>query len=207
MKSILRLLPVALLLAATSSASAAIVYGGLVNIPIPYTFDGIYLNVITGATTTSEPGDFYSSPSSAWIGMDFAGVDVVNGDGLSPLIVAPDQVVNLVYNTPVDSSGTFAAGPSASTSHLGPAPGQFQPSVSGFIGFRMNPSGGGDQYGWLHVSLNDDLSGGTIHSYAYESTIGMPIGAGVPEPAVVTSLLAVVGLGMCRRAGRGVYGV
>lgn len=201
MKSNLRLLPALLLAAASSSSSAAIVYSGAVNILIPYTFSGLYLNVLTGATSTSEPGDFYGSPAAAWINMDFAGVDVVNGDGLFPMILAPDQVVNLPYNTPVDASGTFAAGPSASTTHLGGAPGQFQPSVPGFIGFRMNPSGGGEQYGWLHVSLNDDLTGGTIHSYAYESTVGAPIGAGVPEPgATATILLAAGGLLLRRRA-------
>jgi len=197
MKSILCLLPVVVLSA--SSASAAIIYSGAVNIPIPYTFSGVYLNVLTGAATTSQPGDFYGSSAAAWINIDFAGVDVVNGDGLFPLIQAPDQVVNLAYNAPVDSSGTFAAGPSASTTHLGTGPGQFQASVPGFIGFRMNPSGSGDQYGWLQVSLNDDPSGGVIHSYAYESDIGVPIGAGVPEPGTAANILVAAASLILRR--------
>ena len=199
MNIILRLFPAALLTAVTP-ASAAIVYGGTVNIPIPYTFNGVYLNVLTGATSLSEPTDFYGSPSSAWINIDFAGVDVVNGDGLFPLIAAPDQVVNIPFNTTIDGTGTYASGPNASTSHLGSSPGQFQASVPGFIGFRMNPTGGGNQFGWLRVSLNDDPSGGIIHSYAYENAIGIPIGAGVPEPGSSAAvLLATAGLLVRRR--------
>ena len=37
-------------LAAGSQASAAIVHSGVVNIPIPLNIDGVYLNVVTGAT-------------------------------------------------------------------------------------------------------------------------------------------------------------
>lgn len=200
MKFILRLLPAALLAVATP-ASAAIVYGGAVNIPIPYTFNGVYLNVLTGATSLSEPPDFYGSATAAWINIDFAGVDVVNGDGLFPMITGPDQVVNIPFYTLIDGTESYAAGPGASTTHLGPGPGQFQASVPGFIGFRMNPSGSGDQFGWLYVSLNDDLTGGTIHSYAYESAVGIPIGAGVPEPGTASALLlAAAGLLVRRRS-------
>ncbi len=187
MKRHLRILPAVFLTA--SSASAAIVYSGAVNTSIPYSFNGVYLNVLTGATTTSQPADFYGSPTAAWINIDFAGVDVVNGDGLLPMTLAPDRLLNLAYNTPVDASGTYAAGPNASSTHLGSGPSQFQASSPGFIGFRMNPTGGGDQFGWLRVSLNDDPSGGTIHSFAYEDTVGVSIGAGVPEPGTVSALL------------------
>jgi hypothetical protein len=38
------------------SAHSAIIYSGLQNIAIPTTFDGIYLDVDTGATSTSTIG-------------------------------------------------------------------------------------------------------------------------------------------------------
>ena len=200
MKTILRLLPAALFTAAMP-ASAAVVHSGAVNVPIPFTFNGVYLNIVTGATSLSEPPDFYGSPTAAWINIDFAGVDVVNGDGLSPMLQVSDQVVNIPYSTAIDGTGTYASGPNASTNHLGSGPGQFQASVPGFIGFRMNPTGGGDQFGWIHVSLNDDSSGGTIDSYAYESSVGIPIGAGVPEPGTASAvLLAAAGLFIRKRS-------
>lgn len=188
MKLLQHLLP-AVLLAAAAPASATIVYSGVANIPIPYTFDGIYLNVVTGATSLTEPPDFYGSPSAAWINIAFAGVDVVTGDGLAPAAMPAGQVVNIPYNTPIDSTGAYVSGPNASSTHLGPGPGQFTASTPGYIGFRINPSGAGDQFGWLRVSLNDDSSGGIIHSYAYESLTGTAIGAGVPEPGSTAALL------------------
>ena len=180
-------------IAAIPSASAAIVYSGVRNIPIPYTFDGVYLNIVSGQTTTSEPLDFFGSPSSPWINLDFAGVDIVNGDGLVVIVQNADQAVNVPFGAPIDGTGSFASGPNASTTHLGGGPGQFQAETPGFIGFRMNPTGGGNQFGWIQVSLNDDSSGGTIINYAYEGTLSAPILAGVPEPA--SGLLAVITLG------------
>lgn len=197
MKFILRLLPAALLVTALP-ASAAIVYSGAVNIPVPYSFNGVYLNVITGATSLSEPPDFYGSPSAAWINIAFAGVDVVNGDGLFPRAQPSGEVVNIPYNTLIDSSGSYVSGPSASSTHLGAGPGQFQASVPGYIGFRMNLSGSGDQFGWLRVSLNDDSSGGIIHGYAYETLTGLAIPAGVPEPGT-TAVLLTASLLLLRR--------
>lgn len=199
MKSILRLLP-AVLLAAVSTAPAAIVFSGTVGIPIPYTFNGVYLNVLTGQTATSQPSDFYGSPGAPWINIDFAGVDVSNGDALFPSIQNTDQVLNIPLATPIGPAGTYVTGPSASTTHLGSGAGQFVASTPGYIGFSMNPTGGGQQFGWIQVSLNDDNTGGVIHSYAYESTIAAPIAAGaIPEPGVAYALLVTAGLCLWRR--------
>jgi hypothetical protein len=196
MKNLRILLPV-IALAAAPAASAAIVYSGVQNIPIPYTFEGVYLNLVTGQTIISEPSDFYGAPSSAWINLDFAGVDIVNGDGLTVLVQNLDQAVNLPFGGAIDGTGNFASGPSASTNHLGAT---FQAETRGYIGFRMNPTGGGAQYGWIQVSLNDDSSGGMIINYGYEDVIGASIGAGVPEPG--TGLLAALALGTLFRRRR-----
>jgi hypothetical protein len=199
MKILHHLLPAVVLLAPAVPASAAIVYSGAVNIPVPYTFNGVYLNVVTGATSLSEPPDFYGSPSAAWINLAFAGVDVVTGDGLAPAALPSGEVVNIPYNTLIDSTGAYVSGPNASSTHLGPGPGQFTASTPGYIGFRINPSGAGDQFGWIRVSLNDDNSGGTIHGYAYETIAGLAIPAGVPEPGTTSVILLTATTLLLRR--------
>jgi len=200
MKSLRSLICLAAL--AGSPVSAAIVYSGDANIPIPYNFAGVYLNVVSGAVVNSQPADFYGSFSSPWISMDFAGVDVVNGDGLFPAVTGDDHVVALSFDSPVGPLLTYVSGPSASTSHLGAGPGQITPGSPVYLGFAMNPTGGGVQYGWIQVSLNDDATGSMIMSYGYETVIGAPINAGaVPEPgtAAVVAMTGAVALMRRRR--------
>jgi len=184
-------------LAAIHPASAAITYSGVQNIAIPFTFNGVYLNVITGSTVFGQPADFDTSP---WINLDFGGVDISNGNTLRPVVLGADMVVNLPFGMSIDSGSNFAAGFSASSDHLGPGAGQFPVGTPGYIGFAMNPGGGPDQFGWIQVILNNDVSGGTIVDYAYESIPGASIPAGIPEPAAALTLaLGLAALGLHRR--------
>lgn len=176
---------------------AAVTYSGVQNIPIPFTFDGVYLNVTTGATAFGEPADFGTSP---WINLDFGGVDISNGNALRPVVFGANMVVNLPFGMSIDSGSDFAAGFSASSNHLGSGSGQFPVSTPGYLGFAMNPGGGGENYGWIQVILNNDVSGGTIVDYAYESIPGVSITAGIPEPtAALTLALGLTVLGLRRR--------
>ncbi len=197
MKRLCFLVPT-LSLAALSPASAAIVYSGLQNIPIPFTFNGVYLNVITGAATNTEPSDFMGSPT---VNFDFGGVDISNGTNLRPVVNTTNQVFNIPVSMTINSGSTFAAGTNASTMHLGPAAGQFQVGSAGYMGFAMNPGGTGERYGWIQMVLNNDSGGGKIVQYAYESTAGTAIMAGaIPEPGAFSCLLlAVAGLFSRRR--------
>ncbi|MFN0128000.1 MAG: PEP-CTERM sorting domain-containing protein [Verrucomicrobiales bacterium] len=181
----------------TGGAHAAIVYSGVQNIPIPYTFAGIYVNPLTLATSTTEPVSFNSSP---WINFGFGGVDISNGDLLTPVVVAGDVVENLFSLTLVDSSLSFTLGASASSTHMGTGAGQFQASTSGYLGFSFRPTvGGSTHYGWAQVTLRDDGSAGDIVAWAYENipSTAIPVGV-VPEPSS-SLLLALLGLLSCRR--------
>jgi hypothetical protein len=70
--------------------------------------------------------------------------------------------------------------------------GIWAPASDGYLGFRFNPTGTQELYGWGHVSISDDATILTLKDWAYESS-GAPIPAGVvPEPT--TNLLVLTSL-------------
>ena len=191
-----------LALAAIPAAHGAIVYSGVQNIPIPFTFSGVYVNVFTNLTSLTEPVDFYDT--APWINLDFGGVDISNGDMLHLVITGTDQALNLASLSLVASSSNFTVGSSASTTHMGSAPNQFQLNTPGYVGFSFNPAPAGPTYyGWMQISIDNTGTGtGTIHDWAYENVAGAPILAGiVPEPTGPALLLLVLG-GMALRRRR-----
>lgn len=186
-------------LAVMPTAHGAIVSSGLLNISVPYTFDGVYVNIDTQLTSFSPPVDFDAAP---WINLDFGGVDIVNGDNLRPVITGPDVVLNLTLLTLVDGGSTFAPGGSASSTHMGPAPGQFQANVPGYFGFQFSFAPAGPvHYGWAEITTNDTGGPGVIHQWAYENVANTGILVGVvPEPGgTVLLVLTATGLAVRRR--------
>ena len=174
------------------NSEAAIVWSGAVNINIPTTTSGVYLNVVTGANNTSPSlvpgwdvnpwgsGDLFFFNPSAPAG----GVYVVSG-------AAP---TNLAAGTPIDGASTYGSGAGDATFALN--------SSNNLVGFRFQNEAAANQtqYGWMRILL----SGSTIAQpraiveYAYEdSGAGIPAGA-VPAPGSV-ALLALGALGLTGR--------
>ena len=162
-------------------------------IPIPLTLDGIYLNLLSGATSGTQPGDWNTAP---WLNPFYGGVYFGNDDLARPIVTGVDQIVNLGAGTMIDATSNFVAGESGSTTHIGPAPNQFQLGVPGYVGFTFQPTIGGDvYYGWASLTIQN-TGPGTINSYAYENTPDLGILAGstvsLPEPS--RALLLMLGL-------------
>ena len=195
------LFPALLLWAAASTAPAAIIYSGVQNIAVPQTFAGVYVNILTKATSFSQPGDFDSAP---WINLDFGGVDISNGNALRPVIAAPDRVVNLTTAQSVGSPSNLPPGANFSSSHTGPGPDQFKMLTVGYIGYGFSPTVGAPvQYGWAKITVNN-AGNGTIHDWAYESVANTSIQVGtVPEPAGAVFVLLTMGGFWLRRSRRG----
>ena len=191
------LLPTLLALAAHPAGHAATIYSGVQNLPIPFTFDGLYLNPYTGATAAMQPADWNTAP---WINPFFGGVDIGSDALLRPIITGADQVVNMAFGTVIDATGNFAAGESGSTTHVGPAANQFQLGTPGYIGFTFKPlSGGATYYGWAQIRISN-TGPGAIIDWAYEDAPGtaIPAGSTVPEPGGALLL----GLGAAAWAAR-----
>jgi hypothetical protein len=177
------------------------VYSGVQNIAVPQTFDGVYLNIQTGATALTEPATWNTAP---WLNPFFGGVGIANSPLLQPIITGTDQIVNIAPGGIIGFGGNFGPAPSGSSTHVGPAANQFQPGVTGYIGYRFQlPGGGGsDYFGWMGVQVNN-TGAGTIIDWAYQNTAGQPVAAGsisaVPEPVTTAIGLALCGVCVMRR--------
>ena len=198
-----RLLLSTLLALATASAShAAIVWSGTMNVPVPFTFDGVYLNPFTGATAATQPTDWNAAP---WLNPFFGGVDIGSDALLRPVITGADQVVNLGVGETISAASTFAAGESGSTTHVGAAANQFHLGTPGYLGFAFEPAlGGATYYGWAQLTISN-TGAGTLHDWAYENAAGTAIRVGavaVPEPGTALFGLALLGTALTRRVRR-----
>jgi hypothetical protein len=182
------------------SAEATIVYSGTVNIAIPITVAGIYLNVATGvvaATPGGAPGwdlnpwgtsTFFLYANNAASPMD--GV-VSNFPGGSSATLTD----NLPFGTPINGTFTFGRGNNIETT--GPTAFTLN-SSNNLAGFRFTneTAGGAIQFGWIRISLSTayNASPRLVVEYAYENS-GAPILAGaVPEPSTF-ALLGVMAAG------------
>ena len=175
---------------ALPTADAVIVHSGTVNINIPSTTAGIYLNVVTGVFGTAPAG------VSGWDVNPWGSTNLSMFNPATPaggVYVGSAGYFNLTMGTLISAASTYSSGTLSATS---PNPLQFN-SSNNLIGFRFtNEATGIVNYGWMRISLSG-TSGSqprAIVEYAYENT-GAGIGAGVvPEPSTY-ALFSVVAAG------------
>ncbi len=169
-------------------SEAAVVYSGIVNIPIPNDFYGVYLNVQTGAFQAN-------GAPVALAGWDLNPYQ--GGGSLFQNTTAPEAsayvgspATNLAPGTPINA----AAG-------LSPATTNFAVGVEGILGFKFVDAGNVSHFGWMHYTKNAGGAGtaGVIRDYAWENTAGGAINAGdIPAPGSL-ALLAVGAIGVAGR--------
>jgi len=152
-------------------AMAATIYSGLDDIAIPTGFTGIYLDIDTGATS-----------STAFAGWDvnpfFGGVGFGNSAAFQPARTSANNlaaVLNLAPGTIVSSGLSYASGVGGSGNsgheHLGPATNQFQPGSEGYFGFRFTTNGSaGPYFGWMRVVFTANDAGAVVKDWAYDTT-------------------------------------
>ena len=191
----------ALLLTSLFSARASIIYSATQNVPIPLNPEGVYLRFDTGTAATTFPADWDTAP---WINPFFGGVYIGTSPLLRPVLSGADQILNVEFGAPIESTSVFAIGENGSSTHVGNAPGQFLINVPGYVGLAFRAELGGlDSYGWVEIQINN-LGDGKIIRWAYEDTPGTPILVGdtgvLPEPGIPTLFGAAgVLLGFRRR--------
>lgn len=187
----------AAMLGAAHQADAGIVWSGIVNINIPSSIDGVYLNVITGQTGSSAMTGWDLNPYSASNLSFFSptGGGVVRGLGSSGSLVD-----NLPYLTVIGSGQSFGSGSVETTG----ATAMNLNSSENLLGFRfVNEATGATHYGWMRIQFTGTSFSQprAIVEYAYESTAGASIQAGViPAPGAL-ALVGAAGL-LARRRRR-----
>lgn len=153
----------ALLVMTLAPARAAVIYSGLQNIGIPTDFNGIYLDLDTGFTRTSE--------STGWdVNPFFGGLGVANSPAFRPArsgAGTSDPILGLGVGMPVDVARFFSPGYGGSQSHLGT---QFTAGQEGYLGFKFtNNAATGTYYGWMRVIFTANAAGAVIKDWAYEN--------------------------------------
>ena len=157
-----------------TSAPAATIYSNLQDIGVPTGFNGIYLDLDTGTTTTD------TTPMTGWdINAFFGGVGVANSIAFQPVRTAAgnlDALLNLAQGTLVSGSLTYSSGFGGSgddNPHVGDAPTQFQVGQEGYMGFKfMKNDGSGPFYGWMRVVFTNNTGGSLIRDWGYDDAGG-----------------------------------
>lgn len=191
MKHTLSLSASALFLVACTSASSAIISSGNVSIAIPTTYEGIYIDIDTFATGTSE--------FTGWdVNFAFGGSEIYNSDKFQAVRSGTgftDPYLNLPEGLMLSAATpSYSSGFGGSLTHLGAGPSQFAPGGIGSIGFQfITNSGAGPFYGQMMVKLTANAPGGIIYGWAFDDT-GAPIA--IPEPATWAGVAGVAAIAL-----------
>lgn len=182
--------------ATLSKARAAIVYSGPLSLVVPQNSGGIYLNLVTRATSTSTFGGYdinflASSSSNALTFFRPPTTALVSTVSTS----APASA--LPFGTSIGPTSTFT------TSGAGT---NFQVAGTEYLGikFTNEPASFSINYGWIQLTTGSTTGfPATIIGYAFDNT-GAALTAGqtaaVPEPATTV----VLGLGALALGASGV---
>jgi hypothetical protein len=183
-------------LLAAHSASADIIYSGVINFACAVDIDGCYINVETGLLSngpgTGVPG-WDVNPYSTTGGMNF--FNSTGGGQIRYPGVTTGAAGNVALNTPVTSTSSYNTSTTPVT--FGSTAGNWQYSTDNIIGFKFVASDGLTHYGWMRFAMGALGSAGlsgtsanaatrTVVDYAWETTAGLPINAGSqggPPPA------------------------
>lgn len=171
-------------------SKAAVVFSGPLNISIPATADGIYVNFITGLTGTtaaSVPGYDWNPYGSTALLFYWGGTGALNS-GVASTTTGPYLV--LQPGAMISSGSTFSQSANGANNETA----AFRAGVNGYLGVQFrNETTGIQNFGYVHLQTTG-TSGypATILDWAYDNT-GAAITI-VPEPAT-TSLLGALALG------------
>lgn len=181
----------------TSQADAAIIHSGIVNLNIPATLNGLYLNVLNGAINEPGNGPGASVPGwdvNFWGGTGFGLFSPAAPVGGAYVVTSPGFGANLALNAPISGASTFGSGLTGNTAQWA------LNSSNNLVGFRfLNEGNSQIHYGWARIEFGSAIGNRRLVEYAYENVAGASINAGVvPEPSSL-GLLAMGAAGLMAR--------
>jgi len=170
-------------------AEATVVWVPNANIPVNANFQGVFLNVVTGATASSAAG------APDWDVQVFLGPALRTPAGGGAVSSATEGgLLNLPIGTLINGSGPWDTDvATAQLSDVG------QNRIYGFKFF--NESATQTQFGWLRVRLPGTNTPGEIIGYAYDDS-GLFMIAGANASVPTPGALALLSVGAMGFAGR-----
>ena len=181
--------------AAVGTANATVVYSDVINLVIPATTDGVYMNVQTDAwsSTTTTPAGWDVNPygTSTTAVLLFAATGT--GYMRNPNAGTATSATRLDVGTVVGSSAFFYGNSSAT---MGSGTGQWAANSSGYFGFKFTAADAATHYGWMQLSIGANAGTRTIVRYAWEDVANTSLT--VPAPGAV-ALLGLAGFAKRRR--------
>ncbi len=181
---------------ATQAANAEVVYSGIVNITIPATTAGVYLNLQTGANSTS-PAAAPGWDINPWGSTNLQFFNTA-GNGYMRYSGVTGAAGNLDLGQLIDASGSFNT--ANNTAVFGANAGEWDLNSDNLLGVVFLDSAAAVRFGWVRIGVGATVTQRSIVDYAYENS-GAGLNAGmVPAPAS----LALFGLagGMVARRRR-----
>jgi hypothetical protein len=178
-------------LVAASAVQAVVVFTP-VNIPVPATVAGVYVNVVTGTFGTAAATPGWDINPWGTTGLGFFSPSTPTGGAY--VISAASTVANLLPGATVGAASTYGSGSTANFAQWN------LNSTDNYFGFRFtNESGGTLHYGWAQLSIGATIGDRTLIGLAFESTPNTPITV-VPEPGTYALMgLGLVGLALVAR--------
>ena len=166
-------------------AQAAVLYSGLKDLAISTTFEGLYLDIDTGATGSVEFTGWDINPF-------FGGVGVANSSAFQAARIGTgntDAILRLNVGDAINAARLYSSGEGGSATHLGSGSTQFGIGQEGYLGFKFTTNANaGPAYGWLRVVFTANTGGAVIKDWAYENGGGTVVAGRVQQSAAAAGV-------------------
>jgi len=188
----------AVMLAFAPLANAVPTLSSAMNIAVPTTTDGVYINVLTGAfgnSAAAAPG----WDINPWSSNALRFFNPATPAGGVYVVSAPNQVANLAPGSVISAGTTFGNGEGSTTAASMP----WSLNAVNYFGFRLNNEANGQiHYGYGAMTVGASLLNRTVTELWFESVPGASITVtAIPEPSSVAMML-LGGLGLAGAVAR-----
>lgn len=196
MNTMMKALAAATALVTLPSIAQAAVIATTVNVAVPATTAGVYVNLVTGVTS-SNPTAVPGWDINPWGSSTLQVFSNTSGGVPSGMVVANSRVADLATGTVINANSTYGQGPTAESFYTG---------GNHIFGFRfLNENTGATNYGYAEITTTASTNArpATITRLVYDDSgaaVTVNATGAVPEPA--SWMMMIAGFGAIGIAAR-----